>query len=56
MYNLFLALAVVLVVFSPLALDLYLTICESRHGRQRLNFARKAGSPGTIAWASARVR
>ncbi len=54
MYNLFLALAVLLVISSPLFLDLYLSAREARFERRRASAQVQAKGP-SIAWASSRL-
>ena len=55
MYSLFLVLCVALVILSPLALELFLTVMEERADRRRALRRMQAKGP-SIAWASPRLR
>ncbi len=55
MYSLFLVVCVALVILSPLALELLLTVYEGRAERRRILRRAAAQSPGLV-WASPRLR
>ena len=55
MYSLFLVLCVAVVILSPLALELFLSVCEDRAQQRRAIRSVKAKGP-SIAWASPRLR